>query len=83
MGLFGERDALLIVDKFNDYADAFPLKRKTAKDALYDFNEYFGNDSPTDVYIWSDSAHELTSAVKTLGFPRSWHPGSSHSQWLL
>ena len=46
MGLFGERDALLIVDKFTEYVDAFPLKSKNARDALHAFNEYLGNDSP-------------------------------------
>ena len=35
MGLFSERDALLIADKFTEYVDAFPLKSKTAKGALY------------------------------------------------
>ena len=42
MGLFGERDALVIVDRYTEYVDAFPLKSKSAKDALRAFNEYFG-----------------------------------------
>ena len=88
MGLFGERDALLIVDKYTLYVDAFPLKSKSAKDALWAFNEYFGNDSPKDVYVWSDSAHELTSAVKTFGLPHGRGTPGRHTangyceQWI-
>ena len=88
MGLFGARDALLIVDRATLYVDAFPLKSKSAKDALWAFNEYFGEDTPKDVYVWSDSAHELTSAVKTLGLPHGKGTPGRHTangyceQWI-
>ena len=68
-GLTGERDALLIVDRYSGYVDAFPLKTKSADDAYEAFVEYFGDYRPKDVYIWSDSAHELVKAVKTLKVP--------------
>ena len=69
MGLTGERDALVIVDRYSNYVDIFPLKSKDADDAYQAFVEYFGEENPTDVYIWSDSAAELTKAVKQLKVP--------------
>ncbi len=68
MGMKGERDALIVVDRYSKYLDCFPLRSKSAQDAVAAFREFFSSDAPTDVYIWSDSAHELTSAAKSMGF---------------
>ena len=68
MGLTDERDALVVVDRFSKYIDVFPLRSKSAKDALSAFLEYFGPNRPAEVYVWSDSAHELTHAVKKLNY---------------
>jgi len=68
-GLTGERDALLVVDRFTDYIDCYPLATKTADDAYGAFVEYFGKEKPSEVYIWTDSAHELKKSVKALGVP--------------
>ena len=32
-GLMGEREALIIVDRYSDYIDCYPVKRKTTEDA--------------------------------------------------
>jgi len=68
-GLTGERDALLIVDRYSGYIDAFPLGSKTAEDAYGAFAEYFGSERPVDVYVWSDSAKELKRALLDLRIP--------------
>ena len=65
----GERDALLIVDRYSGYLDVFPLATKSADDAFGAFVEYFGTDKPVDVYVWSDSAHELKRALSVLRVP--------------
>ncbi len=49
MGLTGERDALVIVDRYSAYIDVFPLRSKSAKDASAGFLEYFGEHRPADV----------------------------------
>ena len=67
-GLTGERDALVIVDRYTEYIDAFPLATKSADDAQAALIEYFGTDPAKEVYIWSDSAHELKRAVADMGF---------------
>ena len=68
-GLMGERDALIIVDRYSDYIDVFPVMRKTTEDAHAGFVEFLGTDKPTDMYIWSDSSPELNKAVKQLLLP--------------
>ena len=66
MGLTGERDALVIVDRYSGYIECYPLESKTADDAHGALVDFFGTDRPVDVYIWSDSAHELIKAVGSL-----------------
>ena len=68
-GLTGERDALVIVDRYSGYIDAFPLATKSADDAYGAVAEYFGTERPVDVYVWSDSAHELKRALIDLRIP--------------
>ena len=45
------------------YIYTFPLDTKTAADAHGALLEHFGQDRPTDIYIWSDSAGELNRDV--------------------
>ena len=74
MGLTGERDALVAVDRYSNYVDCFPLATKPADDAYGAFVEYFGTERPVDVYIWSDSAHELTKSIRKLHIPHGKAP---------
>ena len=51
MGLTGERDALVIVDRYSKYVDIFPLKSKDADDAYQAFVEYVGEEiRPTSTF---------------------------------
>ena len=68
-GLFGERDALIVVDRYSEYIDAYPLMSKQSEDVHASLVDFFGTDNPTDVYIWSDSAPELIKAVHNMGLP--------------
>ena len=43
MGLTGERDALVVVDRATVYIDCFPLMSKTAPDAHGALLEFFGS----------------------------------------
>ena len=56
MVLFGERDALIIVDRYSKYIDAYPLMTKNAEDAYASLVDFFGTEHPKDIYFWSDSA---------------------------
>ena len=59
----------MIVDRDSDYIDAFPLSSKSSDDAFGAFSEYFGTTTPSEVYVWSDSAHELIKALHELRVP--------------
>ena len=64
MGLTGERDASVIVDRYSDYKDCFPEQPKSAEDTLGALLEFLGKTRPK--YIHTDAAPELTNAVKSL-----------------
>ena len=66
-GLFGERDALIVVDRYSGFIDAYPLMSKSAEDVHASLVDYFGSDRPQNVYMWSDSAPELIKAVHKMG----------------
>jgi len=66
-GLCGERDALVVVDRYSGYMDAYPLMTKQADEVHASLIDYFGCDRPIDVYIWSDSAPETIKAVAKMG----------------
>ena len=57
MGLTGERDALVILDRGTDYKDCFLLFTKDADDAYGAFIEFLGRRRAE--YAWTDSAKEL------------------------
>ena len=65
---------MLVVDRYSDYIDVFPLSNKSAADAQAAFIEYFGTEKPTDVYLWSDSAPEPIKSIKQLGVPHGIGP---------
>ena len=67
MGLTGERDALVIVDRATDYMDCFPLQTKSAPDAAGALTEYLGTVKPKRIY--TDAAPELIRACKDLRYP--------------
>ena len=74
----------MIVDRYSDYIDCFPLGRKTADDAYAAFVDFFGTERPVDVYIWSDSAPELIKSVSQLGVPHGKAtPGRRQSNGFL
>ena len=50
-GLFGERDALVVVDRYSKYLDAYPLMSKSTEDAKASLIDFFGTDKPKDVYF--------------------------------
>ena len=63
MGLTGERDALVIVDRAEpNYMDCYPLMSRTAGDAYGALSEYFGQVVPKRMY--TDNAPELIRACK-------------------
>ena len=43
MGLTGEKDALVIVDRGTDYTDCFPLMSRHASDAYGALKEFYGD----------------------------------------
>ena len=67
MGLTGERDALVILDRGSDYKDCFPLLTKDADDAYGAFVEFLGKRRAG--YAWTDSAKELIKALKDVRIP--------------
>ena len=67
MGLTGERDALVIVDRYSDYKDCFAVQSKSGDDALGALLEFFGKSRPS--YIYTDNAPELAKAVRLLNVP--------------
>ena len=62
MGLTGEKDALVIVDRATNYKDCFPLMSRSADDAYGALDEYFGSTKPKRIY--TDNAAELIKACK-------------------
>ena len=46
MGLTGERDALVVVDRYSEYVDCFPLMTKAADDAHGALLDFFGRCRP-------------------------------------
>ena len=52
-GLTGERDALIFVDVYSKYFDAFPLASKSADDDFSTFSEYVGTCRPVEACVWS------------------------------
>ena len=67
MGLTGERDALVILDRATGYTDCFPLQSRNAQDAAGALTEYLGSVKPKRVY--TDNAPELIRACRDLRFP--------------
>ena len=51
-GLFGERDALIVVDRYSKYIDAYPLMTKNTEDAYASLVDFFGTEHPVDIYFW-------------------------------
>ena len=66
MGLTGERDALVIVDRATNYKDCFPLMSKHAEDAHGAMLEFFGEHLADVKRIHTDMAPDLINAVKQL-----------------
>ena len=64
MGLTGEKDALVIVDRGTDYTDCFPLMSRHASDAYGALKEFYGDVTPTRMY--TDNAPELIRACADL-----------------
>ena len=64
MGLTGERDALVIVDRGTNYMDCFPLQSRNHGDAYGALQEFFGEHLPSRMY--TDNAPELIRACKDL-----------------
>ena len=67
MGLTGERDALVVVDRYSEYVDCFPLMTKTADDAHGALLDFFGRSRPK--YMWTDNSPELSRAIKDTHVP--------------
>ena len=67
MGLTGEPDALVVVDRYSEYDDCFPLMTKTADDAHGALLDFFGRNRPK--YMWTDSSPELIRAIKDMNVP--------------
>ena len=65
MGLTGERDALVIVDRAEPpYVDGFPVLSRTAADAQGALREFYGDVVPKRLY--TDNAPELIRACHDL-----------------
>ena len=62
MGLTGERDALVILDRATGYIDCFPLQSRNAQDAAGALTEFLGGVKPKRVY--TDNAPELIRACR-------------------
>ena len=67
MGLTGERDALVIVDRATSYIDCFPLMSRLSSDAYGALKEFYGDVAPKRLY--TDNAPELIRACKDLRYP--------------
>ena len=67
MDLIGERDALVVVDRYSVYIDCFPLMTKTAPDAHGALLEYFGSQMPQ--FVYTDMSRELIKPVKDMLTP--------------
>ena len=76
MGLMGERDALVVVDRSSEYVDCFPLMTKTADDAHGALLDFFGPSRPK--YMWTDSSPELIRAIKDMHVPHGKATPSRH-----
>ena len=68
MGLTGERDALVVVDRAKpEYIDCFPLMSRHSSDAYGALREFYGDVVPKRLY--TDNAPELIRACKDLRYP--------------
>ena len=67
MGLTGERDALVVVDRATEHTDCYPLQSRSSADAHGALREYFGDAKPKRMY--TDNAPELIRACKDLRYP--------------
>ena len=76
MGLTGERDALVVVDRYSDYVDCYPLMTKTADDAHGALLDFFVRSRPK--YMWTDSSPELIRAIKDMHVPHGKATPSRH-----
>ena len=76
LGLTGERDALVVVDRYSEYVDCFPLMTKTADDAHGALLDFFGRSRPK--YMWTDSSPELIRAIKDMHVPHGKATASRH-----
>ena len=76
MGLTGERDALVVVDRYSEYVDCFPLMTKTADDAHGALLDFFGRNRPK--YMWTHSSPELIRAIKDMNVPHGKATPSRH-----
>ena len=61
MGLTGERDALVVVDRYSEYVDCFPPMTKTADDAHGALLDFFGR----SIFLPSSSARSRTCTFRT------------------
>ena len=67
MGLTGERDALVILDRASRYKDCFPLQSRNAADAAGALGEFMGDVKPKRMY--TDNEPSLIRACKDLRYP--------------
>ena len=66
MGLTGERDALVILDRAEpNYIDCFPLMSRHNADAYGALKEFFGDVVPKRIY--TDNAIELIRIIGRMG----------------
>ena len=71
MGLTGERDALVVVDRATGYMDCYPLMSKSAEYAHEAMLDFFGPQLSQARLIHTDMALELISAVSRMGVSHS------------
>ena len=69
-GINGERDALIIGDRWSEWIMGYPVQTKNANDSYACFTHFLGPGLKID-YLWTDSSRELISAAKALGVPHS------------
>ena len=64
MGLAGEHDALVVVDRATDYKDCYPLLSRHSDDAEGALRDYFGENLPRR--MCTDNAPELIKACREI-----------------
>jgi hypothetical protein len=65
-GLTGDKDALVIKDRFTKYVEGYPLPTKNADDAYGAFRDFFGRKFQVN-YMWTDDSGELNKCAAMMG----------------